>query len=85
MKLVFLGTPAFAEVGIQVKDDAFIRRHLGICDFFRAEFEFYALFPPAMNEPVPKPGPVPPPLFELAEALLDRGSNLRSFYRLVDG
>ncbi len=76
---------AFAEDGNEVKDDAFVRRHLEICEFWRAEGGFYVLFPPPADEPATDPGPVPPPLYELAEALLDRSSNLRAFYRLVGG
>lgn len=75
---------AFAEVGSGVKDDAFVRRHLEICDFCGAEVEFYLFFPPDGGSR-PEPGPVPPPLYELAEALLDRSSNLRAFYSLVGG
>ena len=45
-----------------------IREHLGICEFCAAEVEFYAHYPQAEeNVTVTE---IPPPLFELAQALL---------------
>jgi hypothetical protein len=73
----------FAEDGIGVTD-GFVQRHLEICDFCRAEVEFYRAFPP-VDEVSPEPGPVPEALYQLAMALLDRPASLVAFYRLVSG
>ena len=74
----------YAEEGIEVAD-AYVRRHLDICEFCRAEVEFYVLYPPVEEEVSPNPGPMPLPLYDLAAALLDARTNLRAFYKLVGG
>lgn len=74
---------AFVEGGIEAKESAALRRHLEICEFCSAEAEFYTRFSPGELD-IYDPGPVPEPLYELAEALLNRESNLAAFYKLVE-
>lgn len=50
------------------KDSLAVRRHLSECEFCAAEVEFYARYP-QYEEPVVKVD-IPPPLYELAHALL---------------
>lgn len=58
-----------------------IRRHFEACEFCATEVEFYALYPPVdENARVEK---IPQPLFELAEALLQKKRDLSSLYRLI--
>jgi hypothetical protein len=49
-----------------------IANHLGSCDFCAAEIEFYKHYPPVMFSV--EPGPIPEPLFELAQATLTKES-----------
>ena len=58
-----------------------IRSHFQDCEFCAAEVEFYALYPPMdENGRLEK---IPPPLYELADALLRRTRDLRALYRLI--
>jgi hypothetical protein len=59
-----------------------IRSHLSVCDFCAAELDFYRWYEP-VNEVV-QPGKMPRPLFELAEAILRRGSDPTPLYKLID-
>ena len=58
-----------------------IRRHFDACEFCATEVEFYALYPPLDEKP--RPEKIPQPLFELAEALLQKNRDLRSLYELI--
>jgi hypothetical protein len=59
---------AFQTGKIQTREQERITVHLRFCEFCAAEVEFYAHYPQA-EEAVEKTE-IPPPLFELAEALL---------------
>ena len=60
-----------------------IREHLGICEFCAAEVEFYAHYPQAEeNVTVTE---IPPPLFELAQALLcNKEKNVNLLNKLIE-
>jgi hypothetical protein len=58
-----------------------IRRHFRSCEFCAAEAEFYALYPPGDEKM--RLENIPPPLFELADALLRRKRDLAPLYRLI--
>jgi hypothetical protein len=55
-----------------------IAGHLASCDFCAAEIEFYKHYPPVMFSAEPAPGPIPDPLFELAQSTLTKESVSRS-------
>lgn len=60
-----------------------IREHLGICEFCAAEVEFYAHYPQA--EETVTVTEIPPPLFELAQALLsNEEKNVSLLNKLLD-
>ena len=59
---------AFQDGKTSEKESQTLRRHLAECDFCAAEVEIYAHFPQA--EENIEPPMIPPPLYELAEALL---------------
>ncbi len=61
--------------------DPAIRKHLANCDFSAAEVEFYSYFPQS-DEKVHISN-IPPPLFDLAEALLKRHKGNRSLEELA--
>lgn len=65
----------------EVCEPARIERHLQMCEFCSAETEFYEKFPP-VEEQVDA-GPMPEPLRQLADALLQKRSDLRPLYQLV--
>ena len=59
--------------GETAKGGGEICRHLSLCEFCEAEFEFYSTYPLAADESASasiKVGAIPRPLYELAEALL---------------
>lgn len=60
-----------------------LSEHFCECEFCRAELEFYRHYPQAKDEPEFQE--IPKPLFELATSLLDRGHDLKPFYRLMNG
>lgn len=72
---------AFQNGEIEVKDGAAIRRHLCVCEFCAAEVEFYSHYP--QPDEAVEPEAIPPPLYELAEALLNRKSDVTPLYRLI--
>lgn len=74
---------AFQNGEIEVKDSSAIRRHLCVCEFCAAEVEFYSHYPQAEEEAV-EPDKIPPPLYELAEALLGKKEDLAPFYKLIN-
>ena len=74
---------AFQNGEIEVKDGSAIRRHLCVCEFCAAEVEFYSHYPQAEEEAV-EPDKIPPPLYELAEALLGKKEDLAPFYKLIN-
>jgi hypothetical protein len=55
--------------------------HLGECEFCAAEVEFYRVHPPLEETVVA--GKMPPPLFELANALLQKERDLTPLYSLI--
>ena len=59
-----------------------IRYHLAVCDFCAAELDFYRWHAPV--EEIVEAGRMPQPLFELAEAILHRGSDPTPLYKLID-
>jgi hypothetical protein len=59
-----------------------IRDHLSVCDFCAAELDFYRRCEPL--DEVVEPARMPRPLFELAEAILRRGSDPTPLYKLID-
>jgi hypothetical protein len=63
-------------------DAAELRYHLSVCDFCAAELDFYRWCEP-VEENVDA-GQMPRPLFELAEAILRRGSDPTPLYKLID-
>ncbi|MEP7148188.1 MAG: hypothetical protein ABI857_04835 [Acidobacteriota bacterium] len=62
-------------------DSAELRRHLSVCEFCAAELEFYREYPPS-HENV-EPAKIPGPLFELADALLQRNRDLTELNKLA--
>ena len=59
-----------------------IRKHLGTCDFCSAEVEFYTHFP--QPEGTVEPAPMPQPLFELAQALMNKKKDNSFFNKLME-
>ena len=74
---------AFQTGDVEPVEGAAIRRHLGICEFCAAEVEFYEHYPLDESGPV-EPGEIPQPLYELAEALLNKKEEMASLYSLID-
>jgi len=74
---------AFQNGDCHPADGAGIPRHLFSCEFCAAEAEFYGLYPPVDEKA--RLENIPPPLFELAEALLRKKRDLAPLYRLVGG
>ena len=74
---------AFQSGEIEVKDGGAIRGHLKACEFCAAEVEFYNHYPQADDEPA-VPDEIPRPLYELAEALLNKNEDMTPLYRLID-
>jgi hypothetical protein len=62
-----------------------IGRHLAVCEFCNAEVDFYERYPQSPEEPEDAAENVsmPEPLFELAEALLNKGSGSRSMEKII--
>ena len=58
-----------------------IEQHLEVCEFCSAEVDFYEKFPP-VEEQV-EAGPIPEHLRQLADALLQRRSDLSPLYKLL--
>lgn len=56
--------------------------HLSICEFCSAEVDFYRWYSPVEENVVAER--MPQPLFELAEAILRRGSDPTLLDRLID-
>ena len=73
---------AFQVGDMSVTEGAGIRRHLAVCEFCSAEVEFYTNYPPA--EARIEPTEIPQPLFELAEALLNKKSDDTFFDKLLE-
>lgn len=73
---------AFQNGEIEVKDGTAIRRHLCVCEFCAAEVEFYSHYPQA--EETVEPQDIPPPLFELADALLNKRDDVTPLYKLIN-
>lgn len=65
-------------------ESAQIERHLTRCEFCEAELEVYRRFAPDEVE-TSEPGPLPEPLRELAEALLNEKIDPKPLYKLVAG
>lgn len=63
-------------------DSAELRSHLSVCEFCAAELDFYHWHSPV--EEVVEAARMPRPLFELAEAILRRGSDPTLLYKLID-
>lgn len=60
-----------------------IGRHLAVCEFCHAEVDFYERYPQAEEpEDAAEDVSMPEPLFELAEALLNKNS--RSMERIIE-
>lgn len=60
-----------------------VRRHLAACEFCSAEVEFYSHYP--QEEGASETAEIPPPLYELAEALLkNRQGDSSSLYSLIN-
>ena len=62
-----------------------IGKHLAECEFCSAEVEFYERYPQANEEPDDEPDDVsmPEPLYELAEALLNKNSGSHSIEKMI--
>jgi hypothetical protein len=72
---------AFQVGDMSVSDGAWIRRHLAVCEFCSAEVEFYTNYPQA--EEKVEAAEMPRPLFELAEALLNKKKDDAFFDKLL--
>ena len=72
---------AFQVGDMPVHEGAGIRRHLAVCEFCAAEVEFYTNYPQA-NDNV-EADEIPRPLFELAEALLNKKQDDAFFDQLM--
>ncbi len=73
---------AFQNGEMDLSDGGEIRGHLRTCEFCAAEVDFYSHYPPADERVVP--AKMPPPLFELAEALLNKKGDDSFFDRLLE-
>lgn len=73
---------AFQKGKLEGEELEWIQNHLGRCEFCAAETALYLHFPPS-EEAVP-PEAMPEPLYELAEALLQKDRDLSPLYKLVD-
>lgn len=73
---------AFQTGDLAVSEGGGIRCHLKSCEFCAAEVEFYSHYPPA--EENVEPENMPTPLFELAEALLNKHRDDSFFDRLME-
>jgi len=73
---------AFQTGDLAVSEGGGIRCHLKSCEFCAAEVEFYSHYPPA--EENVEPENMPTPLFELAEALLNKQRDDSFFDRLME-
>ncbi len=73
---------AFQTGDMEIEDGRKIRGHLKSCEFCAAEVEFYSHYPP-VEEKI-EPEKMPEPLFELAEALLNKHSDDSFFDRLME-
>ncbi len=67
---------------MSVGEGAGIRKHLAVCEFCQAEVEFYTNYPQA--EEKVEAAEMPQPLFELAEALLNKTNDDAFFDRLLE-
>ena len=65
----------------EVAEPARIERHLESCEFCAAEVGFYRKFPPIPEEI--DAAPMPEPLRQLADALLQKRSDLSPLYKLL--
>lgn len=72
---------AFQVGDMSVSEGVGIRKHLAVCEFCAAEVEFYTNYPQA--EEKVEVAEMPQPLFELAEALLNKTSDDAFFDRLL--
>jgi hypothetical protein len=63
-------------------DAAELRSHLSVCEFCAAELDLYRWCEPV--DEVVDAEKMPRPLFELAEAILRRGTDATPLYRLID-
>ncbi len=72
---------AFQVGDMSVSDGAGIRKHLAVCEFCVAEVEFYTNYP--QSEEKVETTQMPQPLFELAEALLNKKSDDAFFDKLL--
>lgn len=59
-----------------------LRYHLSVCEFCAAELDLYRWHSPV--EEVVEAGRMPRPLYELAHAILRRGSDPTPLYKLID-
>ena len=71
---------------IEGKDSRTIGKHLMVCEFCSAEVEFYERFPQAADEPEETLESVsmPKPLYDLAEALLNKRMASSSMERILN-
>ena len=76
---------AFQTGDMPVSEGSGIRKHLTACEFCAAEVDFYSHYPQAEEgvESI-EPSQMPRPLFELAEALLNKKQDDTFFNKLLD-
>lgn len=76
---------AFQTGDMPVSEGSEIRKHLRVCEFCAAEVDFYFHYPQSedTSETI-EPAQMPRPLFELAEALLNKKQDDSFFDRLLD-
>ena len=72
---------AFQAGQAELAEITLIERHVEACEFCAAEVDLYRSFPP-VEERV-EAGRIPEPLRQLAEALLQRRSDLSPLYKLL--
>jgi hypothetical protein len=72
---------AFQVGDMPVSEGAGIRKHLAVCEFCAAEVEFYTNYPQASD--TVEADEIPRPLFELAEALLNKKKDDAFFDQLM--
>lgn len=73
---------AFQTGDLPVSESAPVRKHLKVCEFCAAEVEFYEHYPPQAVEKAEDTA-IPSPLFQLAEALLNKKKGSSSMERLA--
>ena len=77
---------AYQAGDVEREEGRTIGKHLAACEFCSAEVEFYERYPQSADEPEETPAQVsmPKPLYDLAEALLNKNLASSSMERILN-